>query len=215
MSCSSTSSQPSPQKSAQASAKESAQTDSPVAQNTQTAWGDDMTRGRLVGDNADRQMVMSIVDPTLNANQKAYPRYKVGNLAFVEVITMPDPRIRDVDATRQNVAIILGENPHLVALPDKALFAHFAKNIRPNPDMLEVGDRIRTALLLATDSDSCEDEPTPTWTDAEGTLTIHYHRKVSSSRIGRAYPILQACTLTVDANQDFTLECTNRGRGDM
>ncbi|MCL2325039.1 MAG: hypothetical protein FWC40_00840 [Proteobacteria bacterium] len=213
MSCSSTSSQPTPQKTTQTSASESAQAASPAVESAQTTWGDDMTRASLLGDSTDRQMAMAVIEATLTSNQESYVHFKLGNLAFGEVVTMPHPSARDINAARQSVAVILGKNPYLVNLPDKVLFAHFAKNIRPNPDVLEVDQRTRAALLLATDSGRFEDEPAPTWTDEDGTLVIHYYRYVHQGR-GRARPKLNECTLTVDANQVFTHECIDRGYGD-
>ena len=169
-----------------------------------------MAYGFLVDGDADTKAAMTVVKATLESRQKAYARNKIGNLALIEVITLPHPKKTDVDATRQYVAVILGKKPHLVSLPDKALFAHFAKNIRPNPDKLKFRDRIRTVLLLATDSGNFEDEPAPTWTDEGGTLVIHYFRHIPSSTTGKSYPILQECTLTVDVNQDYTLVCIDQ-----
>jgi len=204
MSCSSASSQPSPQESAQFP------NPTPVAENPDATWGNDMTRASLLRDSADTKVTMAVVEASLSAGQEAYARYRIGNLAFVEIMTLPHPEEKDVNATHQYVAVILGDKPRLVSLPDKVLFAHFAKNIRPNPDKIDSRNRIRTALLLATDSGSYEDEPTPTWTDEGGTLIIHYRRYVNSSNTGKSYPILQECTLIVDVNQDFTLKCIER-----
>jgi len=209
MSCSSTSSQPSAKKFVQDNVS------APVTKAPEAVWDNDLTLGTMFDEDANTKIASSIVEASLLPGQKAYTRYSIGNLAFAEIIPPPPPKTRDINGTRHYVAVILGDEPRLVELPSKALFAQFAENVRINPGNIEMRDRIGTALILATASDNYESEPAPTWVDENGTLTIHYHRKVSSSRIGRAYPILQACTLTVDANQDFTLECTNRGRGDM
>jgi len=92
-----------------------------------------------------------------------------------------------------------------VSLPDKALFAHFAKNIRPNPNRLEFRDRIRTALILATGSYWIVEKLTPTWNDENGTLVIHYNKRFYGG--GRERTTREECTLTVDANQDYAVEC--------
>jgi len=208
MSCSPTSPSPS-------QPQESAQTATPVIEVSEAVWGDDMNRGSLFDEEADTKQAMAVVNATLSSRQRAHARYSIGNLAFVEVITSPDPELIDVDATNLHVAVVLGDKPRLVSLPDKALFAHFARNIRPNPDKLEFKHRIRTALLLATNSDWIADESEPTWIDENGILVIHYHRYVDSDSgtlsMRQPPPILQECTLTVDANQDFTLECIDRG----
>jgi len=178
-------------------------------------WGDDMSYSYLFKGDADTKAVMAVVTRTLGSRQKAQPSDKIGNLGFVEVSTFPHPGTLDVDATSQYVAVILGKKPRLVTLPDKALFVHFAKNIRPNPDMLEAWWRIKTAVLLATGSGRIADKPEPTWSDENGILVIHYHRYVDSDNMGQTMrqppPRLEECTLTVDANQDFMLECVDRG----
>ncbi|MCL2326410.1 MAG: hypothetical protein FWC40_07965 [Proteobacteria bacterium] len=169
------------------------------------AWGDDMTRGYLYERDRDIKAAMTVVKATLSRRQEAYERYRIGNLAFFEIITLPHPDVMDVGARYQHVAVILGKKPRLVSLPDKALFAHFAKNIRPNPDILEFQDRIRTAMLLATGADRIVEKLPPTWVDENGILVIHYHKLFYGG--GRESPTREECTLTVDANQDFTLEC--------
>ncbi|MCL2325427.1 MAG: hypothetical protein FWC40_02845 [Proteobacteria bacterium] len=222
MSCSSALSQLSPQEVTQTTES------TLVTEATEATWGDDMTYSFLFDEEAD---VMAVIEAYFDANrrahesrwqelisripeaadiqadldQRAYVRYGIGNLAFVEVITSPHPGLYDVDATNHYVAVILGDKPRLIELPDKALFVHFAENIRQNPEKLKLENRIRTALILATGSGRREQEPTPTWTDEDGTLIIHYHRYVGDG--GMARSILFDCTLTVDAEQEFTQAC--------
>jgi len=158
---------------------------------------------------ADAKLAMAVVSPTLRSNQKAFARHKMGNLAFVEVRTSAPPDLKDKDgSSTQYVAVILGTTPRVVNLPNKAIFVHFAKNIRSAPDKLELKDRIRTALLLATGSSKYIGEPealAPTWTDKGGTLVIRYHKNIGGG--GMMRPQQVACTLTVDAEQAFTHHC--------
>jgi len=161
-------------------------------------------------DNDEAEEILTFVRATLGTRQEAYRRDKVGNLAFIEIITMPDPDVMHGERTRQYVAVILGKKPRLVSLPDKALFAHFAKKVRPNPDVIESEDRIWTAMVLATGVGGLERKPAPpTWTDENGTLVIHYYRHIPDPD---DYDLMvQECTLTVDTNQDYTLECIDLG----
>jgi len=168
-------------------------------------WGDDMTYSYLDEKDRDTKAAMKVVKTSLNSRQRFYEREKIGNLAFFEVVTSAPPGVNDVDATSHYVGVILGKKPRLVSLPDKALFVHFAKNIRSNPDVLEFRARIRTAMLLATGSARFVEKLPPTWVDEDGTLIIHYHKLFYGG--GRESPTREECTLTVDANQDFTLEC--------
>jgi len=183
--------------------------------NAEATWDDDMSYDFLIDGNTDTKAAMAVVVATLSSSQRAHARDKIGNLAFIEIITSPPPGLNDVDATRQYVGVILGKRPRLVSFPDKVLFAHFAKNIRSDLDKLKFRDRIKTAVLLATGSVRIADKPEPTWNDENGILVIHYHRYVDSGSMGQTMrqpsPRLEECTLTVDVNQDFTLECVDRG----
>jgi len=98
----------------------------------------------------------------------------------------------------------------LVNLPNKALFVHFAKNVRPNPNVIDSNLRIWTAVVLATGLGGAQRKPArATWTDKDGTLVIHYYRHITDPDIDDL--MLQECTLTVDANQDYTLEYIDHG----
>jgi len=196
---------PSPQDSAQV-------TTTPVIEAPEAIWGDDMSYKWLFTKEDDAKVASDVVAPTLRSNQTARARDRVGNLVFVEVFTSPPPTITDLNETRHYVGVILGERPRVVNLPDKVLFAHFAKNIRPNPDKIETGDRIRTALLLA-DSAYLVRGSEPTWTDEDGTLVIHYQKFVFSGDMNPNERF--TCTLTADADQNFTVDCIDqcyRGR---
>jgi len=203
MSCSSASSQsPASDPAAPAGAEVSA------VKNSETAWGDDMAYGYMPEKDADTKSAMAVVSATLKSGQKAYARYSVGNLGFVEVRTSAPAGARDVSGSSQHIAVILGPTPRLVKLPDETLFEHFVKNIRPNPDKLKLTRRVKTALLLATGSGDFIDEPEalePTWLDEGGTLTIRYHQYVGGG--GMVRPLQTECTLTVNADQAFTHIC--------
>ena len=153
----------------------------------------------------DTKTVMDIVGETLRDNQQAYPRFKVGDMAFVEIITPPPPGFMDVNGTREYVVVLLDDDPRIVLMPDKKLFVRFADAVRPDPEIMTESKRIRAALILATGEDCnvLEGEYQPTWTDEEGVLTIRYHLRVGN---GMAMPSIIEYTLTVDENQDYTIE---------
>ncbi|MCL2326868.1 MAG: hypothetical protein FWC40_10300 [Proteobacteria bacterium] len=60
--------------------------------------------------------------------------------------------------------------------------------------------------MSLNDAGTC---PAPTWTDEGGTLVVRYHRYMRKD--DQAQTSLHACTLTVDAEQEFTLECIDLG----
>jgi len=149
--------------------------------------------------------VMDVVGETLRDNQQAYPRFKVDNMAFVEIITPPPPNFMDVNGTREYIVVLLDDEPKRVLVPNKELFVRFMSVVRPDPDVMTESQRTRAALILATgaDPDNMMGEEQPTWTDEEGILTISYLKLVGN---GMAMPSKYSCTLTVDENQDFTVE---------
>ncbi|MCL2326086.1 MAG: hypothetical protein FWC40_06290, partial [Proteobacteria bacterium] len=218
----------------QLSLQEAIQTVEPVTvtEATEATWGDDMTYASLYNDDASTEAVMAVVEAYFDANRRArerewqefvgrFPeaanltpvtvnqsariRDKIGNLVFVEVSTVV-PDLAHSDGPNRYVGVILGDHPRLVNLPDKALFVHFAKNIRLAPDKLKAWERIKTALLLATGSNRYESDPYPTWTDEGGTLVIRYHTHYPDGAERRDSRLYE-CVLTVDANQDFTHAC--------
>ena len=149
--------------------------------------------------------VMDVVGETLRDNQQAYPRFKVDNMAFVEIITPPPPNFMDVNGTREYIVVLLDDEPKRVLVPNKELFVRFMSVVRPDPDVMTESQRTRAALILATGEDCnvLEGEYQPTWTDEEGVLTIRYHLRVGN---GMAMPSIIEYTLTVDENQEFIVE---------
>ena len=150
----------------------------------------------------DTKAVMSVVNETMRDNQQAYPRFKIEDMAFVEVITLSS--MKDVNSKRDYYVVLLSNEPKKVLTPNKELFVRFASAVRPDPDQMTEGQRIMTALILATgaDSDNMMGGEKPTWTDEEGTLTIRYSKLVGN---GMAMPSRVECTLTVGENQDYTI----------
>jgi len=186
-----------------------AQTSPPDKTDVAEGWENDMSYGFLLDREPDTKAALAIVESVLRTRQKAYPRFRIGNLAFVEIITAPPPGLTDVTGTTEYVGVILGAKPRLVPMPNKALFAHFAKNVRPDPEKLRFDRRIRAALILATGSDhylSGDDVPGPTWTDENGTLVIRYQKFVGQ---GMMRPKKVDCTLTTDDQQAFILDCSD------
>jgi len=172
-------------------------------------WHEDMTN-RLRKDGEEYNTAKAMVEATLGQNRSCHVRYALGNVALVEVIKAPWPTVSDSEGARWYVAVILGDTPRLVQLPDKSLFAHFAGVIRANPDILEPDLRLGTALRLATGDGNREDEPAPTWTDENGILTIRYHKNIDTGSWIEPSR-LHDCTITVDARQDYTVDCVDIG----
>jgi len=175
---------------------------------------DDMRYYSLSDRDTEAKIAMAIVDEALRSSQKpfqtqtAYPRFRVGNMAFIAVHTAPTVEVRDLSSTREYVVVVLSDEPHMVRTPNRELFARFASAVRADPDLMEPHQRIRTALILATgDADyiSNNDGAEPTWTDEDGVLVISYYAYVSQMS-SMVRPTVAACTLTVDENQNYTFE---------
>jgi|GEM_PF-6423238 len=122
----------------------------------------------------------------------------------VEVSTDFSKNWRDLKPIVEFVAIILGEKSRVVPLPDRELFVHFMRVIRANPDAMKEKDRILTALLLVAGpvilSENCA------WYDVNDKLVIRCLTKIFDIEDTRSYQDYD-CTLTVDANQEYTLDC--------
>ena len=154
-------------------------------------------------------MLVAHIEADFGPNHKASSRYRLGNLALFYVVKLPPPDAMDANSSSQYVGVILGTKFRFIRLPNRELFAQFARNIRANPEQYELNDRIGITLMLATGSDVFtipENGQKPTWTDEDGTLTIRYHKDMPR---GMMKPITVACTLTVDANQAYTHTCDN------
>ena len=172
--------------------------------------GDEMSYSTLGEKDKDTKTAMSVVNGFLNANRKAhqtqtgYPRFRVGNMAFVEIRTVPNVDVRDLDIPSEYVVVVLGDNPQLSRTPNRELFANFMKVIRADPDIMTLNQRVRTALVLATGDDSYigAEGYEPTWTDEDGILVISYYRYTGSRMMVQEKT---AFTLTVDENQDYVI----------
>jgi len=173
-------------------------------------WHEDITDRHLYRDGEEYNTAKAMVEATLGQNRRCYVAYAIGNVALVEVINVPPPTLRDFEATMWYVAVILGDTPRLVRLPDKSLFAHFTGVIRANPDILEPDIRLGTALRLATGHGIREREPEPTWIDENGILTIRYHKNIDTGNWMEPSR-LHECTITVDARQDYIVDCVDIG----
>jgi len=86
---------PSSQESAQLSPQEAIQSaePTPLIKIHEATWGDVMTYGALFRDDSDTKIAKAVVEASLSPGQEAYTRYRIGNLAFVEVYTPPCPRV--------------------------------------------------------------------------------------------------------------------------
>ena len=175
---------------------------------------DDMRYYNMSDRDAETKNAMRIVNESLRANprpgwtQTAYPRFRVGVMAFIEVRTAPMAGVRDLSGSSAYVVVLLEDELRLVNTPNSDLFARFAGAIRADPDLMTLSQRLRTALILATGSGSYIsdiDESEPTWTDEDGVLVIRYYRYVTQTS-SMVRPTIAACTITVDENQTFTID---------
>jgi len=164
----------------------------------------------------ETKIAMSVVNEKLRSNQvahktqKAYPRFRIGNMAFVEIFTALPEDVKDLDIPPEYVVVVLGDESRLVRLPNKELFAKFASAVRADPDLMKPRQRTMAALVLATGYENYIDRSgvEPSWEDEDGTLTIRYYKYV---RKGMSRPRVELCTLTVAENQDYSIECCDVG----
>ncbi|MCL2325211.1 MAG: hypothetical protein FWC40_01720 [Proteobacteria bacterium] len=186
-----------------------------------------------------RTQVASIVSPMLGEWDKVYEESRVDvgsridNLVFVEIhLGCPPGFFSEYFGCARSVsrvAVILGEKPRIVELPDEALFVHFMKNIRKTPRALELSTKMRTTLMLLTGDSNfvassindpnqmpcpdelltrgCRDEfilENTTWTDKDGVLVIQYRTSDSWWDY--------ECRLRVDAEQRAMRRCVSINR---
>jgi len=234
MGCTSSSSQPTPapsdsilptlqnNDSSLESAVQPQESDMKFGNNGTDNWSDDIARTHFPKKDSRYQQVLDAVN-AMNAdffNAKMLSDYRYGNLVLVRVAyQIPAP-----DATPipdKIVAVILGAKTlRLLELPNKELFAHFARVVQDNLTMLQRDDRIEVAASLATGyryrildnvkegRENDNHKYVPTWQESGGEITIQYHREILGNTFGRVPNRKQSCTITVDANQNFMQECS-------
>jgi len=170
--------------------------------------------GFLLDKSEETKTAMSVVNKVLRPNQKAYARFAFDNMAFLEIFTSLPPDVKDMSIPSEYVVVTLDSEPRLIRLPNKELFVRFARAVRADPKLMSPSRRIETALILTTGSSDCiqsmgGDEFSPTWTDDGDVLVISYYKYVGQG--GMARPRKARCALSVDANQDFVLDCQDVG----
>ena len=165
----------------------------------------------LLDSDAETKLAMAAIKKVLVSNEKwtynAYPRVRIGNMAFIEIQSIPTTDTLDLNMQPEHIVVVLGKEPQLVHMPDKELFAKFMNAVRADSNLMKPNQRLMAALILATGDCSYirEGGIEPTWTDEGGVLVISFHRYFRSN-YGRVPPKRVVRTLTVDENQDFIIE---------
>ena len=173
---------------------------------------DDMRYYHLSDNNPETKIALAVVKNKLVPNSgwthKLYPRFRIGNMAFIEVYNSPNVFITDLNIQPYYVVVVLDNEPQLVRTPDKELFTKFMNAVRTNPDLMKPSQRLRAALILSIggvgeyiDKDGIK----PSWVDEDGILTIKFQTYIRSNN-GMVPPKKVARTLTVNESQDFILE---------
>ena len=173
---------------------------------------DDMRYYHLSDNNPETKIALAVVKNKLVPNSgwthKLYPRFRIGNMAFIEVYNSPKVFISDLNIQSYYVVVVLDDEPQLVRTPDKELFTKFMNAVRTNPDLMKPSQRLRAALILSIggvgeyiDKDGIK----PSWVDEDGILTIKFQTYIRSNN-GMVPPKKVARTLTVNESQDFILE---------
>ncbi len=184
-------------------------------------WHDELSFGYMDTDDAKEAAQAFKFAKSSGGFENYYARFNLGNLYFVEGSTPPPKYVQDADGKSGYLGIIMGKNPRLVPLPDKALFAQFMTAFRPDRTKLK-GDRLNMILrYLAGTGEiltkkSMDDtnireryqiEPQdPSWTEENESLVFNYYTYRSRGNSMMA-PYLAKCQLHVDSAQQFTLEC--------
>ena len=175
-------------------------------------FDNDMHYYYLSDSDAEAKRAIAVAKKTLvpksNWTYKLYPRFRIGNMAFIEIHEIPTIFIHDLNKQPYYVVVLLGVEPQLIRTPDKELFTKFMNAVRSDSDLMTPTQRLRTALILAiggSGENIEKDEIEPSWTDENGVLIISYRTYIRSDN-GMLPPRKVARTITVDENQDFMIE---------
>ena len=161
---------------------------------------------------AEAELALAVVNQAFVSDEAwtydIHTRFRIGNMAFVNIQQIPVGDVRDVNTQPFYVVVVLGDEPRLVRMPDQELFARFMTAVRADSGLMTPNQRLTAALILAIGGDGeCirESGIEPTWTDEDGVLVIRCHRVIRSNN-GRTPPRRVVSTLTVDEKQNYTLE---------
>ena len=146
------------------------------------------------------------------------PRFKLGNLVFVEGKSTNEAQ--DGDGKYGYCAVLLDKDMMFVELPNTKFLTKFITNLRTNPDAFDLNKRIMFTMMLAKgvdyhlskmDMEGRDFEPNygitpvdPTWTDDGQTITIEYYQmKVEGMQISTP----QKCHVLIDESMKATITC--------
>ena len=102
-------------------------------------WEDDILLDRSLSIEKNKIIIKEVINPMLKEGQEVLRvGFKLANLLPVELITRSNEHFllrgsHPSPPTYSQAAVILGENPNFVKLPDETLFKHFMKNVRKGP----------------------------------------------------------------------------------
>ncbi|MBR4985527.1 MAG: hypothetical protein IKY83_07305 [Proteobacteria bacterium] len=176
-------------------------TDTPVTPSV-FEWTAPLEYEYMDEDNSQLKKYTKIISQNLEKNEKASPICRLGNLMFYEI--KHATKATDAVYTYRSAAVALPDT--YFELPNEALFKTFSEAVRSKPDSLEDYVRVRAMVILTTGNPRYLQEPedAPTWNDQDGHLEIIYYRLRSN---GMAAETKEKCVLSVDADQNFTVDC--------
>lgn len=176
----------------------------PAIQPTAFEWTAPLEYEYMDDDSSNIKKYHKIIDRNLKKNEQAKPICRLGNLVFFEI--KHNTRAADAAYSYRSAAVALPDT--YFALPDETLFKTFSEAARSKPSALEEYLRVKAMIILSTGNPRYLQEPEdqPTWNDQNGRLEIVYFRLKSN---GMAAETKEKCTLTVDSDQHFTVDCQN------
>ena len=188
-------------------------------------WHDELSYGFMDTEDSEEAARAFKVAQKSGRYKSIFSRFNLGNLYIVEGST-PSKEVLDSNGSGGYIGIIMSQNPRVVTLPDKELFAQFMAALRPDPNKLSAERRHRAIRVLAgtgeilTKRDMENNEliqrlkiepQDPSWTEKDGSLVFHYYSYRSE---GYAAPYLVECQLHVDRSQQYTLTCEQVGESE-
>ena len=128
----------------------------------------------------------------------------MGNLYFVRI----KRRISASDAPITYRSIAISPPNFIFNLPNDVLFQHFSTEIRKNPEVIALDERLTAMLLLATGNSHIVNpynNQSGVWEDNGDTLTIEFKRLQSNG--GMRSDSIEDCRLIVDNKHNHRIEC--------
>lgn len=168
------------------------------------AWIDSLKYDDMTNEHSDARKIKNIANKNCRRNEKPELLFRLGNLYFVRI----KRRISASDAPITYRSIAISPPNFIFNLPNDVLFQHFSTEIRKNPEVIALDERLTAMLLLATGNSHIvnpNNNQSGVWEDNGDTLTIEFKRLQSNG--GMRSDSIEDCRLIVDNKHNHRIEC--------